>query len=209
MKTEDTSRQFWDQHYRTLQRPPSGTPSAKLVEYVSTLPPGRALDLGCSRGDDIIWLARRGWKATGVDVSAVAIEIASGRAQEAGVGASTHFEVHDLAMSFPEGGFDLVTALFFQSPLQFPRYEVLGRAASHVNPDGLLLIVEHASAAPWSWSPNDTFPTAEKSFADLCLTSDDWDRIFVGAVERIANGPDGQTAIVTDNVIALRRRLQA
>ena len=75
-----------------------------------------------------------------------------------------------------------------------------------VAPGGLLLIVEHASVAPWSWAdPDAAFPTPEKSLAALDLDPSRWHGEFVGAHERLATGPGGQSATVTDNVIALRR----
>ncbi|MGV3573807.1 MAG: class I SAM-dependent methyltransferase [Devosia sp.] len=201
-----TSEEFWDNHYRKLTSEPSGRPSAILVKYDGHLTPGRSLDLGSSRGDDVIWLASQGWRATGVDVSPTAVATAAGRAEEAGLGDHARFEQHDLAATFPHGEFDLVTALFFQSPVDFPRTAVLRRAADAVASGGLLLIVEHASAAPWSWSQDAIFPTAEETLSSLQLAADLWTRVFVGTPERLANGPNSQTAMVKDNVLALQRR---
>jgi len=206
MTSPTPSEQFWERHYRGLQRPPTGRPSAVLVEYAAQLTPGRSLDLGCSRGDDVIWLARQGWQSAGVDVSAFAVQTAAARAAAAGVGDRTRFEAHDLSVSFPDGAFELVTALFFQSPVQFPREAVLRRAAASVTAGGLLLIVDHASAAPWSWSAGTPFPTAEQTLAGIGLDLAGWERVFVGAVERTATGPNGQKAVVSDNILALRCR---
>jgi len=41
--------------------------------------------------------------------------------------------------------------------------------------------------------------------AGLTLDPAQWQHRHVGAIERVANGPDGQTATVLDNVIFLRR----
>ncbi|HTN62938.1 MAG TPA: class I SAM-dependent methyltransferase [Devosia sp.] len=205
MSDNRTSEQFWENHYQNLTREPTGKPSAILVQYAADLTPGRSLDLGSSRGDDVMWLARQGWQSLGVDVSSTAIATAQRRAKEAGLAEAARFERHDLAATFPEGAFDLLTALFFQSPVDFPRAQVLARAAEAVASGGLLLIVEHASAAPWSWSPDAVFPTAEETLSSLQLDTKDWTQIFVGAPERLAHGPDNQTATVRDNVLALRR----
>ena len=43
-------------------------------------PPGRALDLGCGRGQYTPELARRGWEAVGIDNVPAAIEAAAARA---------------------------------------------------------------------------------------------------------------------------------
>lgn len=180
-----------------------------LVRFVGPLPAGTALDLGCALGDDAVWLARRGWQVTAVDVSATALDRAAENVATAGVQDRIEFQRHDLASTFPEGQFDLVSALFLHSPVEFPRTRVLRTAARAVSFGGLLLIVEHASVAPWSWAALDTvFPTPEESLAALDLDRSRWCREFVGAPEREVTGPNGQRAIVTDNVIALRRLTQ-
>jgi SAM-dependent methyltransferase len=197
---------FWEEHYRASTRPSNGKPSGALVRFVGSLPEGTALDLGCSQGDDAIWLAKRGWEVVAVDVSSTVLARAAKNAQAAGVSNLVKFRRHDLASTFPEGRFDLVSALFLHSPVEFPRTRVLRAAARAVAPGGLLLIVEHASVAPWSWTDPDTvFPTPEESLAALDLDPSRWHSEFVGAPERLATGPNGQRATVTDNVIALSR----
>ena len=200
------AERFWEEHYRASRRSSSGRPSGALVRFAGPLPEGRALDLGCSQGDDAVWLAKRGWRVVAVDVSGTALVRAARNAETAGVSDLIAFERHDLASTFPDGRFDLVSALFLHSPVEFPRTRVLQAAAGAVAPGGLLLIVEHASVAPWSWADPDTvFPTPEESLAALDLDPSRWHDEFVGAPKREATGPNGQSATVTDNVIALRR----
>lgn len=207
MMTERTSEQFWESHYRGLTKEPSGKPSLVLVQYAAALKPGRSLDLGCSRGDDAIWLAHQGWDALGVDVSATAVEIAARRAASADLRERAHFEQHDLPASFPMGTFDLVTALYLQSPVQFDRTKTLQLAAERVVAGGLLLVVAHGSSAPWSWAdPGAVYPTAEQELSDLTLTPEAWSQVFVGSVARQATGPGGQVAEVLDTVVAIKRR---
>lgn len=203
------SERFWERHYRNSPSRPNGRPSGALVKFAGPLPEGTALDLGCARGDDAVWLARRGWQVTAVDVSATSLDRAVENAKNAGVSDLVECQRHDLANTFPEGRFDLVSALFLHSPVEFSRARVLRTAAGAVAPGGLLLIIEHASVAPWSWAAPDTvFPTPEESLAALDLTPSKWHREFVGAPEREATGPNGQRATVADNVIALRRLTQ-
>ena len=197
---------FWEEHYRASTRASNGKPSGALVRFAGPLPGGTALDLGCAQGDDAVWLAKRGWRVVAVDVSGTVLARAAKNAQTAGVSNLIEFQRHDLASTFPEGRFDLVSALFLHSPVEFPRTQVLRAAARAVAPGGLLLIVEHASAAPWSWAePHTAFPTPEQSLAALDLDPSRWRGEFVGAPERVATGPGGQRATVTDNVIAVRR----
>ncbi len=201
------AEQFWERSYREHERGSSGTANAFLVDAAGSLPAGTALELGCGEGGDAIWLAGRGWRVTAADVSATALSRASAHAAAAGVADRIDIQRHDLARTFPVGAFDLVSALYLHSPVEFPRFRVLQAAARAVAPGGLLLIVEHASAPPWSWNrdPHARFPTPEETLAALHLTPGEWRTDRLGAPERQATGPNGDVATVTDNVIAVRR----
>ncbi|MCS7481313.1 class I SAM-dependent methyltransferase [Umezawaea endophytica] len=197
------SEEFWDAHYRARAGVWLGRANAVLVDVVASLPPGTALDLGCAEGADAVWLAARGWRVTAADVSPTALARAAAHAVDAGV--EVDLQHHDLARTFPEGTFDLVSAQYLQSPLDFPRAEVLRKAANAVTPGGLLLVVEHGSVAPWSWNQDAEFPTPEESLAEIGLDRTAWRVERLGAPQREAIGPNRQTATVADIVIALRR----
>ncbi|GAA4737378.1 class I SAM-dependent methyltransferase [Modestobacter marinus] len=202
--TDLPAEEFWESFYAARERVWSGRPNVALVDVVGPLTPGTALDLGCAEGADSVWLAAHGWTVTGVDLSATALARAATHAAEAGV--ALDLQVHDLAQSFPDGRFDLVSACFLQSPVEFPRTRVLRRAAGAVAPGGLLL-VEHGSAPSWSWAPPDlVFPTPEQALAELDLDPAEWTTERLGAPEREATGPNGETGVLTDIVLALRRR---
>jgi ubiquinone/menaquinone biosynthesis C-methylase UbiE len=59
-------------------RPPwdSGISPPELFDFLGRHPPGRALDLGCGTGTNVITLAKHGWQVTGIDFAARAIQIA-------------------------------------------------------------------------------------------------------------------------------------
>lgn len=63
------------------------TPPDALVELVETgkVKPCKAIDLGCGAGNYAIYLAKKGYKVTGVDVSPTAIKIARKNAEKQGV----------------------------------------------------------------------------------------------------------------------------
>ena len=190
---------FWEDHYRQRGRVWSGRPNPVLVDIVGGLRPGTALDLGCGEGGDAIWLTQQGWCVTAVDVSATALDRAAADAATASVGGRIDFRQHDLAVVFPSGTFDLVSAQYLHSPVEFPRGRVLQEAASAVMPGGLLLIVDHASVRPGSWAD------PEETLAPLDLSPDEWHTERLEAREREAIRPNGQRSTVTDNVVALRR----
>lgn len=55
----------------------SGQANPPLVQEAGDLALGRALDVGCGQGGDILWLAAQGWDATGLDFSQVALDRAA------------------------------------------------------------------------------------------------------------------------------------
>ena len=66
-------RERWNRRYAETESLWSPAPNRFLVAEVESLPPGRALDLACGEGRNALWLARLGWRVTGVDFSDVAI----------------------------------------------------------------------------------------------------------------------------------------
>jgi SAM-dependent methyltransferase len=119
----------------------SGRPNGRLVAEIADLTPGRALDVGCGEGADAIWLARRGWRVTAIDVSDVAVSRARDAAELAG--AAVEWVCGDaLRTPFPARSFDLLS-------LQYPALpKAAGEPAVHglldtVSPGGLLLAVYH------------------------------------------------------------------
>ena len=131
----------WDARYSERDAMWSGRPNGRLVAEVAGLTPGRALEVGCGEGADAIWLARRGWTVTAIDVS----DLAVGRAREAAklAGAVVEWVCGDaLETPFPARSFDLLS-------MQYPALpKAAGEAAVRilldtVRPGGLLLAVYH------------------------------------------------------------------
>ena len=199
--------EFWEARYQGVERIWSGRPNPLLVREVSGLEPGRALDLGCGEGADAVWLASRGWRVTGVDISRTALERAAGHAAEAGMGDRIVWERHELGVTFPEGSFDLVSAQFLQSPVRLDQDGVLGRAAAAVAEGGTLLIVMHAGWPSWQDEPpfDAEFPTLESTLAALALPEGSWSVETVEAVRKQSVSPEGVEGFRDDNVWRIRR----
>ncbi|MFB7368844.1 class I SAM-dependent methyltransferase [Streptomyces sp. NPDC056222] len=198
---------FWDDVYAARSAAGGRQPNARLAETVTDLPPGDALDLGCGDGGDALWLARLGWNVTAVDISAVALEQLAALARSHGLGDRVTIRRADLHESFPPGGFDLICAHYLHTPFGLDRAAVLRSAALALRPGGRLLVVDHGSAAPWSWNqdPDLHYPSPREVAAGIDLAPQTWTVERADAPRRIATGPDGRTAEVTDHVLLIRR----
>lgn len=131
----------WDARYAAAPLVWSSGPNRFLEEETCDLAPGRALDVACGEGRNAIWLASRGWRATGVDYSPVAIEKAARIAQERGV--DVEWVTADVTQWTPEPrAYDLVVLLYLQLPAHERAIAYRG-AADAVAPGGTLLVVAH------------------------------------------------------------------
>jgi 2-polyprenyl-3-methyl-5-hydroxy-6-metoxy-1,4-benzoquinol methylase len=137
----DPSRERWNRRWAGERAHASTAPSEFLIAETEALPPGRALDVACGAGRNAVWLARRGWRVTGVDFSDVALRAARGLAASAGVEVEW-IEADAVTWTPPRGAYDLVTVMYLQLPAA-ERRAALGHAAAAVAPGGTLLVVGH------------------------------------------------------------------
>lgn len=110
-----------------------------LIEEES-LPPGRALDLGCGTGTNCIYLARHGWEVVGVDFSILAIRRARHKARQAEV--DCQFYRGDVTnLTFLADPFDLALDIGCLHSLSSERWErYAAEVARLVQPGGLYLL---------------------------------------------------------------------
>lgn len=73
--------------YLYFRQPPwdTGISPPELLEFIREHNPGRAIDIGCGTGTNVITLARAGWEVTGVDFAPRAIKLAKQKLKKAGV----------------------------------------------------------------------------------------------------------------------------
>ena len=98
----------WDKRYSAGEHL-DDEPHPLITRIVSSMKPGRALDVACGPGRHAIWLAERGWAVTAVDSSRVAIDILQERARAKGVEIDSlvaDLEKHEFAIE-PES-YDLI-----------------------------------------------------------------------------------------------------
>lgn len=73
----------WDEHYRSPGFKPDWRPNSRVVKSVGGLKPGRALDLAMGIGANVLWLASKGWKMEGIEISGAALGMCRDLAQQA------------------------------------------------------------------------------------------------------------------------------
>jgi SAM-dependent methyltransferase len=140
-ETGSVERQAWDERYGGPDLIWGAGPNRFVVEELAELTPGRAIDLASGEGRNAIWLASKGWKATGVDFSAVGLARAASLAEQRGV--TVQWVTADLREYQPEpAGFDLVLIVYLQLPVA-DLTPILARAAAALAPGGTLLLVGH------------------------------------------------------------------
>ncbi|MDR1387494.1 MAG: methyltransferase domain-containing protein [Propionibacteriaceae bacterium] len=209
-RPDSQAAQFWEARYATSDQIWSGRANQALVAVATDLSPGRALDLGCGEGADSIWLAQQGWRVTGLDISPTALARAERAAAQAGLpDGHIRWIAHDLTTWASAESYDLVTACFLQSPIEFPRVDVLRRVADLVAANGHLLIVSHACAPPWADQPDGhhhRFLTPTEEIEALDLPTTGWDIQLAQTRSRPATGPDGQSATLDDAIVLLHRK---
>ncbi|TDE12285.1 class I SAM-dependent methyltransferase [Jiangella asiatica] len=201
--------EFWNARYQENERIWSGNPNPVLVTEVGALAPGHAADLGCGEGADAVWLARRGWTVTAVDISSTALARAADHAADAGVADRITWVQHDLGRWTPDETYDLVSAQFFQSPIDLPSERILATAAGALRPGGTLLVVSHAAFPPWARHHDHDvdvhFPTPDELVDAIGLRAQPWVVDVAEVRPRAATGPDGQNATLVDTVVRVRR----
>ena len=192
----------WEERYRDAPALWSGRVNPPLVDQATDLPPGRALDVGCGEGADVLWLAGRGWQVTGLDWSEVALARAAEHAAAAGVTDRVSWVRGDIATwQPPVAAYDLVTVHFLH-PEAALRHELVPRLATAVAAGGTLLWVGHTydeeRAAVWG---ADRFATAAEVAADLDPA--EWE-VLVAGVRQRPPGEHGHHD--ADEVVRARRR---
>ncbi|MBY6349445.1 class I SAM-dependent methyltransferase [Rhodococcoides corynebacterioides] len=144
----------WDAKYDGRTPSPGSPPDDVLVEFVTSRPRGRALDLACGHGRNALWLAMRGWQVDAVDFSAVAL---SGAASVAATATRSIRErirwVHaDVTTLVPPREYDLVVASYLHLPPD-ARRAVMEAAIGALKHEGILIVIGHHTDNPTTGAP--------------------------------------------------------
>jgi SAM-dependent methyltransferase len=130
--------------YRHQPRAFIHDPNRLLVETVSGLHPGRALDIAMGEGRNAVYLASKGWDVTGFDVSDEALRQAGVRAMKAGVTIRTFREGSE-TFDYGREQWDLIVLSYAFAPVSDPAY--VRHLRDSLKPGGIV-VFEHYIRSP-------------------------------------------------------------
>ncbi|MEX2202986.1 MAG: class I SAM-dependent methyltransferase [Actinomycetota bacterium] len=138
-------QRLYERAYRRGKTPwDTGIPPPELVEVTegpNALEPGRALDLGCGTGTNVIYLVQHRWTAVGVDFSSHAIESARRKADWVSGAMFVEGDVTRLSELGVEGPFDLLLDIgCFHSVVPSRRDAYVREAARVARPGSRMMI---------------------------------------------------------------------
>jgi cyclopropane fatty-acyl-phospholipid synthase-like methyltransferase len=130
-----------------LSNPPwdTGVTPPEVVQFLEQNPPGRALDLGCGTGTNVLTIAKYGWQVTGIDFIPRAIRAARRKIKRADQLKRVELLVGDvLDPQTTQGEFDLILDIgcfHSLSGSDVKRYQQI--LLSRLAPGGSLLLYVH------------------------------------------------------------------
>jgi thioredoxin reductase/SAM-dependent methyltransferase len=160
----------WDHRYGGDQMW-SGNPNGTLVNEISGLIPGRALDVGAGEGADANWLAEQGWSVTASDISQRALDRVDAEAERRGRRVECQQTDANSVDAFETAAFDLVSAQYASIP-RTPDDRGVRNVLNAVAPGGTLLVVGH-DLEPMR-SPIDTLAHSRPFDPDAYVRVDDF-----------------------------------
>jgi SAM-dependent methyltransferase/peroxiredoxin len=155
-------REFWNSKFSDPKTQFNREPSRLLVEAIRSRPPGRALDLGMGEGRNAIFLAQQGWKATGVDLSDVAVAQAKARAAELHLDLTAIVDNVD-HYDMSKDQWDLITLFYMHAWYHGAKPASAARITAALKPGGLVVIEGFAGQEKFMFQPNELL----RDFSDL------------------------------------------
>ena len=131
-------------------RPPwdTGVSPPELITFLESVPPGKALDVGCGTGTNLVTMASFGWQVFGVDLAWLSVIKARAKLRRAGVDGKVRYG--DVTGRFDlDRSFDLVLDIGCYHSLSFQKRDVYWQKLKRwLNPGGTYLLYAHRQTAP-------------------------------------------------------------
>ena len=118
MSRSNLQLEKWQKRYTADANAPLKPPLEPIIEAITTLKPGKALDLACGPGRHAVWLAKLGWNVDAVDGSSAALDQLRSFAKESNCShkintTCTDLEVEPPVFQVPKEHYDLIINCHF------------------------------------------------------------------------------------------------
>jgi SAM-dependent methyltransferase len=157
-----TGRTPWD----TGITPPE---VVELIEGPAALAPGRALDLGCGTGTNVVFLADHGWNATGVDAEPIALDVAREKVADVAGARVLLGDVTRLASLGLDGPFDLLLDIGCFHSIPRSRRDAYARGVARLSGSGATLFL-------FAFGPRGVLPPVGLSASEMAHRFEPWFR---------------------------------
>ncbi|HIM36008.1 MAG TPA: class I SAM-dependent methyltransferase [Pseudomonadales bacterium] len=188
----DEDRRRWNERYGAGAYQSREHPSSVLLDWKDALTGNSVLDLACGRGRNAIHLATLGFEVDAIDISDMAIQQATRRADSLGV--HVHWLAHDLERGVPlVGPYDLILMI------RYVDNTLLSTAVKLLAPRGKILVEEHLVSNEAVIGPTNPEFRVQPGSVQQTLRGLEIEREFEGLIQE----PDGTWAALV-RVLAQR-----
>lgn len=188
----------WQSRYKANATSLLKPPLDPIVEAVTTLKPGKALDLACGPGRHAVWLAKIGWGVDAVDGASAALEQLRNFAKASGCHRNVQpicadLEAEPPVFQVPKEHYDLIINCHFL-------YRPLFKAIQHgLRKGGYFIGVIHLATGS---SPNQHSYLVQPGELTTLVRNWEWEIISSRDDNKRATGEETQLA---DSIIVARR----
>lgn len=135
--TNKDGKVFWDSKYSDSKYVFGKKPAKFLAQNYEYIPnESKVLDMGMGEGRNAVFLARKGYKVTGIDISSVAVKKAKMLADEYGVRINTVVASMN-KYKIPNGSFDAIICFYYVDR------QLHERMLAWLKPGGILIYESH------------------------------------------------------------------
>ena len=141
----ETLRRWLHFNTRYLGNPrwDTGVSPPELVDFLASNPAGRALDVGCGTGTNLVTIAKAGWEVTGVDMIPIAVWQARIKLRKANLAGRVIWGNVSQPLKL-RAGYDLILDMGCYHSLSFPdREKYQENIKAWIKPRGAYLIYAH------------------------------------------------------------------
>lgn len=189
----EADRQRWNHRYRSGEYV-GRTHATELIRiWLPVCPAGKALDLACGSGRNSRFLADAGYDVSGIDISEVAIELASAASLPSDQ--RPVYSVQDLENPEIEDKYDVIIMV------RYVNLDLLATLDTYLRPNGVLMVEEHLSIENVANLTGPKDPSFRVARGVLRARLQNF-RV-VHEFEDIAHDPDGNT-VALSQIVARR-----